>query len=164
MSYLVLWIGNSLQLEKRTFWSWPTLMMENPTLPIVSSTGTTYQSAISSIYCVCFLVFHYLFYLGLHHGARHFSRVVLTPSPHSPPSAPIEEPSGFQCLDGRRVHVKCVVGLPRALVLMTKTPSISFYCSCVSGGRAMRDLFQSTVFQHLAAKTGKNSGLKKVSS
>lgn len=33
-----------------------------------------------------------------------------------------------------------------------------------SGGRAMRDLFQSTVFQHLAAKTGKNSGLKKGSS
>lgn len=106
MSYLVLWTGNSLQLEKRTFWSWPTLMMENPTLPIVSSTGTTYPSAISSIYCVCFLVFYDLFYLGLHHGARHFSRVVLTPSPQSPPSAPPEEHSGFQCLDGRRVHVK----------------------------------------------------------
>lgn len=39
--YLVLWIGSSLQLEKRTFWSWPTLMMEDPTLLIVSSTGMT---------------------------------------------------------------------------------------------------------------------------
>lgn len=61
--YLVLWIGSSLQLEKISFWSWPTLMMENPTLPIVSFTGMTYLSGFSSICCISSVLFN--FYLLL---------------------------------------------------------------------------------------------------
>lgn len=41
LMYLVLWIGSSLQLEKKTFWLWPTLMMEDPMHLIASSTGMT---------------------------------------------------------------------------------------------------------------------------
>lgn len=63
----------------------------------------------------------------------HFSGVVLTPLSPTPPSAPLEEPSGFQCLDGRCVHVNeswVCLGLSSS-PHMTKAPSISFYCTCV---------------------------------
>lgn len=63
MLYLVLWIGSSLQLEKRTFWSWPTLMMEDPTLLTASSTGMSWLSAFSAICCSHLLVVSA--YLGL---------------------------------------------------------------------------------------------------